>query len=56
MDNKFIKCTYKCVCTYKYQSFAQSQLNVAPPNDGETVTFRNSVMAEGQRPNGQPLR
>ena len=47
MDNKLIKYTY--TCTYKYQSFA-------PPNDGETVTFRDSVMAEVQRPNGQPLQ
>ena len=54
MDNKFIKYTY--TCTYKYRSFAQSQLNVAPPNDGETVTFRDSVMADVQRPNGQPLQ
>ena len=28
--------------TYKYNFFAQSQLNFAPSHDGEKVTFRNS--------------
>ena len=32
------------ICTYKYENFAQSQQNCAPPHDGETVTFRNSVL------------
>ena len=30
-------------CKYKYQNFGQSQQNVAPPHDDETVTFRNSA-------------
>ena len=30
--------------TYKSQNLAQSQLNFAPSHDGETVTFRNSVL------------
>ena len=31
------------VYTYISQNSAQSQLNVAPSHDGETVTFRNSA-------------
>ena len=33
-------------CTYKSENFAHSQLNFAPSHDGETVTFRNSVMID----------
>ena len=32
------------VYTYISKKFGQSQLNVAPSHDGETVTFRNSVL------------
>ena len=47
MDKKFRKMKKKkyeiLACMYKSKKNAQSQQNLAPSQDGETVTFRNSA-------------
>ena len=39
------KCITYLVLVYISQDFAQTQLNVAPSHDGETVTFRHSGLS-----------